>query len=253
VVVPDPQGALGELARHVLGGLTASVVALTGSQGKTGTKDLVAHVLARVGTVVATEGSENNELGLPLTVLRATPGTEYVVLEMGARGAGHLTYLCRIAPPEIAVNDDVWLQRGPTVLVNARWLCGAKLTLTDGPEVGVVDDHIVYVVPPDGETIDAHALSGHQRGLRCQSEPYRVELHLDRLPAGADGLALRARHLGIRRHRRQARRRTRERSCLGRAARRDHAFRGHADENGALIRNSPRSMSYRSERDPASA
>jgi UDP-N-acetylmuramoyl-tripeptide--D-alanyl-D-alanine ligase len=103
VVVDDTVAALGRLAAHVLGRLPARVVALTGSQGKTGTKDLLAAVLARHGRTVATEGSLNNELGLPLTVLRADADTDFLVLEMGARGIGHLRYLCRIAAPDVSV------------------------------------------------------------------------------------------------------------------------------------------------------
>ncbi len=104
VVVEDPLAALGKLAQHVLARLPdVTVVALTGSQGKTSTKDLLAQVLAAAGTTVATPGSLNNELGLPLTVLRADPGTDYLVLEMGSRGIGHLTYLCRIAHPDVSL------------------------------------------------------------------------------------------------------------------------------------------------------
>jgi UDP-N-acetylmuramoyl-tripeptide--D-alanyl-D-alanine ligase len=103
VVVPDPVEALGRLARHVadrLDGVT--LLALTGSQGKTGTKDLLAAVLATAGTTVATSGNFNNEIGVPLTVLRADAGTRYLIVEMGARGIGHIGYLCRIAPPSVA-------------------------------------------------------------------------------------------------------------------------------------------------------
>lgn len=102
VVVEDPVVALGRLAGHVVRRLGATVLALTGSQGKTGTKDYLAHVLATVGPTVATAGSFNNELGLPLTVLRADADTEFLVLEMGARGIGHIAYLCEIAPPHVA-------------------------------------------------------------------------------------------------------------------------------------------------------
>ena len=104
VVVPDPVVALGRLARHLLDGSDATVLALTGSQGKTGTKDYLAHVLAQVPghAVVATAGNLNNELGVPLTVLRADAGTTHLVVEMGARGVGHIAYLCEIAPPRVA-------------------------------------------------------------------------------------------------------------------------------------------------------
>ncbi|WP_457204091.1 UDP-N-acetylmuramoyl-tripeptide--D-alanyl-D-alanine ligase [Nocardioides sp. HB32] len=102
VVVGDPETALAALARHVARRLDATVLALTGSQGKTGTKDYLAQVLAAAGPTVATAGSFNNELGLPLTVLRADAGTEFLVLEMGARGIGHIAFLCEIAQPSIA-------------------------------------------------------------------------------------------------------------------------------------------------------
>lgn len=103
VLVDDPVAALGLLARHVLDGLPElPVVALTGSAGKTGTKDYLAQVLAGAGATVATQGNYNNELGVPLTVLRVTQATEYLVVEMGARGVGHIAELCRIAPPRVA-------------------------------------------------------------------------------------------------------------------------------------------------------
>jgi len=104
VVVEDPVVALALLARHSLSRLErARVVALTGSQGKTSTKDLLAQVLAAGGETVATFGSFNNELGLPLTVLRATPSTEFLVLEMGARHIGDLRASCEVARPDVAL------------------------------------------------------------------------------------------------------------------------------------------------------
>jgi len=104
VLVEDPVEALATLARHSLELLTrVRVVALTGSQGKTSTKDLLAQVLATAGRTVATFGSFNNELGLPLTVLRADSGTEFLVLEMGARHVGDLRASCAVAPPDVSV------------------------------------------------------------------------------------------------------------------------------------------------------
>ncbi|GAA4805994.1 UDP-N-acetylmuramoyl-tripeptide--D-alanyl-D-alanine ligase [Nocardioides caeni] len=105
VVVDDPVRALGLLARHVVDRLDVTVLAMTGSQGKTGTKDYLAAVLRTLAgetAVVATAGNNNNELGVPLTVLRATDTTRFLVVEMGARGIGHIAELCAIAPPRIA-------------------------------------------------------------------------------------------------------------------------------------------------------
>jgi UDP-N-acetylmuramoyl-tripeptide--D-alanyl-D-alanine ligase len=88
-------------AELVAGGLT--IVGITGSSGKTSTKDLLAAVLAPLGEVVAPPGSFNNELGHPWTVLRATQATDYLVLEMSARHPGNIAALAAIAPPSIGV------------------------------------------------------------------------------------------------------------------------------------------------------
>jgi len=102
VVVPDVVAALGRLARAVLDRLPLTgVVGLTGSSGKTSTKDLLAQLLAGSGPTVAAQGSYNNDIGLPLTVLRADATTRHLVLEMGARGPGHIARLCRVAPPRV--------------------------------------------------------------------------------------------------------------------------------------------------------
>lgn len=108
VVVADVETAVQALARHVLRRLRQvnpdlRVVAITGSQGKTSAKDMLGAVLGDVGPTVATYGSFNNELGLPITVLRADPATRFLVLEMGARGIGHLALLCTIAPPDVSL------------------------------------------------------------------------------------------------------------------------------------------------------
>ncbi|MFZ5870799.1 MAG: UDP-N-acetylmuramoyl-tripeptide--D-alanyl-D-alanine ligase, partial [Actinomycetota bacterium] len=104
VVTPAGVPALSRLARAVLDRLPGvAVVGLTGSSGKTSTKDLLAAVLARAGDTVAPQGSFNNEVGVPLTVLRAAPSTRFLVVEMGARGIGHICELCRTAPPRVGV------------------------------------------------------------------------------------------------------------------------------------------------------
>ena len=99
VLVPDPVVALARLARQVVRSVGPTVLAVTGSHGKTGTKDLLAQLLPGA---VATRGNLNNELGVPLTALRLTAATGQLVLEMGARGVGHLSWLTDIAPPTVA-------------------------------------------------------------------------------------------------------------------------------------------------------
>lgn len=104
VVVDDVRAALGALARHTVDRATdTTVVALTGSAGKTSTKDLIAQLQQRRGPTVWTPGNFNNEIGLPVAVLRCTADTRFLVLEMGARGVGHIRHLTELAPPRIGV------------------------------------------------------------------------------------------------------------------------------------------------------
>jgi UDP-N-acetylmuramoyl-tripeptide--D-alanyl-D-alanine ligase len=102
VLVDDVTAALGDVARAVADHYTGLTLALTGSAGKTSTKDLLRSILALAGPTVATTGSFNNEIGFPHTVMCAEPDTKYLVLEMGARGRGHISYLTSIAPPTIS-------------------------------------------------------------------------------------------------------------------------------------------------------
>ncbi|MGD7003224.1 UDP-N-acetylmuramoyl-tripeptide--D-alanyl-D-alanine ligase [Corynebacterium halotolerans] len=102
--------ALGRLARHVTDLLSDSgltVVGITGSAGKTSTKDFIASVLEQQGPTVAPPGSFNNEIGHPYTALRCEPATDFLVSELSARGIGHIAHLTQIARPKIGVELNV--------------------------------------------------------------------------------------------------------------------------------------------------
>ncbi|MEU5154003.1 UDP-N-acetylmuramoyl-tripeptide--D-alanyl-D-alanine ligase [Glycomyces sp. NPDC021274] len=105
VVVADAQAALQALAANVVARLRSRliVVGVTGSQGKTSTKDLVGAVLSSAAPTVTTAGSMNNELGVPITMLRADAETRCLALEMGARRVGDIAALAALVPPDIAV------------------------------------------------------------------------------------------------------------------------------------------------------
>ncbi|WP_375423112.1 UDP-N-acetylmuramoyl-tripeptide--D-alanyl-D-alanine ligase [uncultured Friedmanniella sp.] len=110
LVVEDPLAALGRIARLVVdlgagqgGSAGLQVVGITGSQGKTSTKDLLAQVLEAAGPTVAPVGNLNNELGVPLTACRVAPETRFLVAELGARGIGHIAYLCQVVAPRVGV------------------------------------------------------------------------------------------------------------------------------------------------------
>jgi len=103
IVVQDTGAALRAAGRHARTRLPSPVIGVTGSVGKTSVKDLLAAVLSERMVTAASVRSFNNELGVPLTLLGAPEGTEAVVVEMGARGAGHIAELCAIAAPTVGI------------------------------------------------------------------------------------------------------------------------------------------------------
>ena len=105
VVVADAQAALQRLAAHVVARLRdgLTVVGVTGSQGKTSTKDLLRAALAPIAPTVATLGNLNNQLGVPITMLRADASTRHLVLELGARRIGDIAHLTELVAPDVGV------------------------------------------------------------------------------------------------------------------------------------------------------
>ncbi|MFQ5574675.1 MAG: UDP-N-acetylmuramoyl-tripeptide--D-alanyl-D-alanine ligase, partial [Terriglobia bacterium] len=99
--------ALQDVARHVRRRVRVPVVAITGSTGKTSTKDMVAGVLGQEMAVVAAKRSFNNEVGLPLTLLDIRDDTEAVVVEMAMRGLGEIRHLAEIAEPDVGVVTNI--------------------------------------------------------------------------------------------------------------------------------------------------
>jgi UDP-N-acetylmuramoyl-tripeptide--D-alanyl-D-alanine ligase len=168
IVVDDPLAALARLARAVVDRLPElTVVGLTGSSGKTTTKDYIGQLLARLGPTVAPAGSLNNELGHPYTVLQATPDTRFLVLEMGARGIGHIRHLATVAPPRIGVVLNVGAAhlgefgslegtaRAKGELVEALPPTGAAILNADDPLVGAMAARTAARVVCFGESAGA--------------------------------------------------------------------------------------------------
>ena len=101
--VADTQRALGLLGGYNRQLYQGPLVAITGSSGKTTVKNMVQAVLSRRGETLATQGNLNNEIGVPLTLLRLAPGIEYAVVEMGAARQGDIAWLCELGRPSIAL------------------------------------------------------------------------------------------------------------------------------------------------------
>jgi UDP-N-acetylmuramoyl-tripeptide--D-alanyl-D-alanine ligase len=105
--VEDMLAALATLAKHWRQQCPARCIGITGSNGKTTVKEMVASILRQCGTVLATDGNFNNELGLPLTIFRLDKSHDYAVIEMGANKPGDIAYLADIAMPEVGLVNNI--------------------------------------------------------------------------------------------------------------------------------------------------
>ncbi|GAB3127760.1 UDP-N-acetylmuramoyl-tripeptide--D-alanyl-D-alanine ligase [Tsukamurella serpentis] len=204
--------ALGKLAAYCTRTLAAegmTVVGVTGSAGKTSTKDLIAAVLRPLGETVAPPGSFNNEIGHPWTALRASGSTRFLVLEMSARGVGHVAALARVAPPRIGVELNVGTahlgefgsreaiasakgelvealpsaEQGGVAILNADDSAVAGMAgrtaarvvrygAGDGPAAGTEG-----AVTASGITVDAHARARFTLHARGESAPVELQVH----------------------------------------------------------------------------
>ena len=107
MVVEDTVKALQQLAAAQRQIFTGAVIAVTGSTGKTSTKEMVAAILQEKGPVLKTMENHNNELGLPLSLLAVKQEHRFVVVEMGMRGLGEIDFLCRISQPDYGVITNI--------------------------------------------------------------------------------------------------------------------------------------------------
>ncbi|MFW6596972.1 UDP-N-acetylmuramoyl-tripeptide--D-alanyl-D-alanine ligase [Propionibacteriaceae bacterium Y2011] len=197
VRVADVPTALGRLGRHVVDDAKhhgLAVVAITGSMGKTSTKDLLGQLLAAAGPTVAPENSFNNEIGVPLTATRIDDRTRFLVSEMGARGIGHIADLCALVPPDIGVvlnvahahlgefGSQAAIARAKGELVEAagRW----AVLNADDPLVLAMRDRtaarvITFSVDPDTEPVGDAAWAADLQPDEWGRYRFTVHLRLD--------------------------------------------------------------------------
>lgn len=131
IFVDDSEQALQEIARIYREQLDCKIIGITGSNGKTSTKDLVASVLSPYFNVRKTEGNFNNELGLPLTILSLDRETEFAVLEMGMSAFGEISFLSKLAKPDYAVITNIG-EAHMQDLGSREGIAKAKLEIIDG-------------------------------------------------------------------------------------------------------------------------
>jgi len=146
VVAGDTREALLALARHERANSDALLIGITGSTGKTSTKDMTASVLGSRFHVHASPSSYNNEIGLPLTILGAPPETELIVAEMGSRGMGHIASLADVARPQVGIVTNVGLAH-LELFGSKEAIAGAKAELVqalpgDGLAILPADDPV---------------------------------------------------------------------------------------------------------------
>ncbi|HPT83251.1 MAG TPA: UDP-N-acetylmuramoyl-tripeptide--D-alanyl-D-alanine ligase [Limnochordia bacterium] len=153
VEVADPLQALQDLAQAYLAKYPVPVVAVTGSNGKTSTKDMIAQVLRSRYAVHATEGNKNNEIGVPVTVLGLEEHHEVLVVEMGMRGLGQIRRLTEICPPNLGVITNI----GP---VHLELLGGiSNVAQAKGELLEAMDERGIAVLNGDDPTVRGQARS----------------------------------------------------------------------------------------------
>lgn len=183
IKVEDTLEALQQLAAVYLRETGVSVVGITGSNGKTTTKDIVTALLGTTFKVHKTEGNYNNHIGLPLTVLSMPQDTDIVVLEMGMSGRGEIRLLAHIAEPDIAIITNIGeshlLQLGSRAEI-AR----AKLEIASGLKPGGLliyngDEPLLPQVLAEPETVKPEGLKRFTFGVAQNNDDYPTEITLD--------------------------------------------------------------------------
>ena len=121
VKVADTRLALGELATHWRQQFQIPVIAVTGSNGKTTVKNMIAAIMSERGAGLATQGNLNNDIGVPLTLLRLKSGDRHAVIEMGMNHPGEIDYLTRLTRPTIALINNAAAAHLAALALSKRW------------------------------------------------------------------------------------------------------------------------------------
>lgn len=107
IIVEDTRIALGQIAAYVKQQVAPKTIGITGSSGKTTVKEMLAAILSRLGKVLATNGNFNNDIGVPLTLLRLTQADDFAVIEMGANHIGEIAYTTELVKPDVAMINNI--------------------------------------------------------------------------------------------------------------------------------------------------
>lgn len=184
IVVESGITAITKLATHWRSCLRCVVVGVTGSTGKTSTKDLLYSVLSTRYNTVATQGNNNNELGIPYTVLRANPDTEILIVEMGMRGLGQIEHGCSIASPSIGVVTNVGvchmeLLGSREAIASAKGEMLAALPATGLAVVNGDDDMTEYMLEQAQVAEHGVHVTRFGRGDNCKTQVHNLTINAE--------------------------------------------------------------------------
>jgi len=157
ILVKDTVEALGLLAKDYLDSLSVKKIAVTGSTGKTSTKDMVYFACKEKYNTVRTQGNYNNEIGLPLTVLGIDETAEVAIFEMGMDGQGQIHYLAKIVRPEVAIITNVGITHMEK-LGSRENIFNAKMEITD-----FMNEENLLIISDGGDMLNAKTAAGNYR------------------------------------------------------------------------------------------
>lgn len=178
IIVQDTRLALGQLAAAVKARLAPKTIAVTGSAGKTTVKEMMAAILSRRGKVLATQGNFNNDIGVPLTMLRLTEQHQYAVLELGANHQGEIAYTTSLAKPDVAIITNV----APSHLEGFGDVYG--VARAKGEIFNAVTAQGLAIIPADSEYRDywLRRIEGkpvQQFSATAEADYYATDIELD--------------------------------------------------------------------------
>lgn len=181
LIVEDTLRALQELAHSYRNQISAKVIGITGSNGKTTTKDIVAAIFSENFKVHKTDGNFNNHIGLPLTILSMEENTEVAILEMGMSGKGEISLLTKIAQPDAAIITNIG-EAHLQDLGSREAIADAKLEITEGlPKNGL----LIY---PGNEPLLIKRISGLKQFHTCTfGETRENDIYPEEINIGEDG------------------------------------------------------------------
>ncbi|HEY9033683.1 MAG TPA: UDP-N-acetylmuramoyl-tripeptide--D-alanyl-D-alanine ligase [Pseudomonadales bacterium] len=180
--VDDNLQALACLAAHVRHDFSGRVFAITGSSGKTSTRDMLAGIVQLAGKVSSTRGNQNNELGVPLTILAADPQADYWVLEMGAAKAGDIAYLMRMADPDIAVITNIGV-------AHIGRFGSAEVLATTKAEIftGLRDDAVAVINLDDKYAQQWQTICAGRKTVTFSMQNSEADVHATAIESNQDG------------------------------------------------------------------